>query len=59
MKRSEINGRIRDAMAFFESHRFFLPPFAGWTPEDWARRAVPFLLGLGPKDNGKQLTAPG
>src|SRR6266481_2796839 len=29
------------------------------TPESWARTAVPFLLGLGPKDNGKQLTAPG
>ena len=25
----------------------------------WARRAVPFLLRLGPKDNGKPLTAPG
>jgi NAD(P)-dependent dehydrogenase (short-subunit alcohol dehydrogenase family) len=28
-------------------------------PEDWARRAVPFLIKLGPKDNGKPLTAPG
>jgi NAD(P)-dependent dehydrogenase (short-subunit alcohol dehydrogenase family) len=28
------------------------------TPEKWARKAVPFLLGLGPKDNGKSLTAP-
>jgi len=28
------------------------------TPEAWARRAAPFLLGLGPKDNGKPLTAP-
>jgi len=27
-------------------------------PEKWARTAVPFLLGLGPKDNGKQLTVP-
>lgn len=26
---------------------------------DWAKAAVPFLLRLGPKDNGKQLTAPG
>lgn len=24
----------------------------------WARKAVPFLIGLGPKDNGKPLTAP-
>jgi hypothetical protein len=26
------------------------------TPEQWAKRAVPFLLGLGPKDNGKSLS---
>jgi NAD(P)-dependent dehydrogenase (short-subunit alcohol dehydrogenase family) len=29
------------------------------TPERWAKSAVPFLLKLGPNDNGKQLTAPG
>ncbi len=29
------------------------------TPEAWASRAVPFLLKLGPGDNGQQLTAPG
>jgi len=29
------------------------------SPETWAKRAVPFLLGLGPKDNGKPLTVPG
>jgi len=28
------------------------------TPEQWARTAVPFLLQLGPKHNGHQLTAP-
>jgi NAD(P)-dependent dehydrogenase (short-subunit alcohol dehydrogenase family) len=28
------------------------------TPERWAKTAVPFLLTLGPNDNGKQLTAP-
>ena len=26
--------------------------------QQWAEKAVPFLLGLGPKDNGKALTAP-
>jgi len=26
------------------------------TPAEWAKRAVPFLLGLGPGDNGKPLT---
>lgn len=29
------------------------------TAERWAEAAVPFLLGLGPKDNGKPLTVPG
>ena len=29
------------------------------TAERWAKTAVPFLLRLGPGDNGKQLTAPG
>jgi NAD(P)-dependent dehydrogenase (short-subunit alcohol dehydrogenase family) len=28
------------------------------TPETWAKKAVPFLLGLGPRDNGKPLSAP-
>jgi NAD(P)-dependent dehydrogenase (short-subunit alcohol dehydrogenase family) len=28
------------------------------SPDEWAQKAVPFLLGLGPKDNGKSLTAP-
>lgn len=29
------------------------------TPEQWASTAVPFLIKLGPKDNGRPLTAPG
>jgi NAD(P)-dependent dehydrogenase (short-subunit alcohol dehydrogenase family) len=29
------------------------------SPERWARAAVPFLLGLGPRDNGRSLTVPG
>jgi NAD(P)-dependent dehydrogenase (short-subunit alcohol dehydrogenase family) len=28
------------------------------TPEQWAKKAVPFLLKIGPRDNGKQLTVP-
>jgi hypothetical protein len=27
-------------------------------PEEWAKVTVPFLLKLGPADNGKPLTAP-
>lgn len=29
------------------------------SPEQWAQDAIPFLLQLGPKDNGKPLTVPG
>ena len=29
------------------------------SPARWAEKAVPFLLGLEPKDNGKPLTVPG
>jgi len=25
-------------------------------PDEWATRAVPFLLGIGPPDNGRSLT---
>ena len=28
------------------------------SPEQWAKKAVPFLLQIGPKDNGRPLTAP-
>lgn len=28
------------------------------SPEEWARSAVPFLMKLGPRDNGRPLTAP-
>ena len=29
------------------------------SPAQWAQRAVPFLLGLGPRDNGQPMTVPG
>ena len=29
------------------------------SPAEWAEPAVPFLLGLSPRDNGKPLTVPG
>jgi D-lyxose ketol-isomerase len=38
MKRSSINKYIAEATAFFADHHFFLPPYAIWTPEDWAQR---------------------
>lgn len=38
MKRSEINAIIRDADAFIRKHGFHLPPFAYWSPADWATK---------------------
>lgn len=38
MKRSQINALLRDAAAFFESHSFRLPPFAFWSPQEWATK---------------------
>ncbi len=35
MKRSEINRAIRRMEAFAQKHGFPLPPFCGWTPEEW------------------------
>ena len=38
MKRSEINALIASAKHLFHQHGFRLPPFAAWTPADWARK---------------------
>ncbi|MDA0334968.1 MAG: D-lyxose/D-mannose family sugar isomerase [bacterium] len=40
MKRSRINAIMADADAFLRSRLFYLPPFAYWTPQDWARRGA-------------------
>ena len=37
MRRSALNRYIQEAAGFFAEHRFALPPFAFWTPEDWRR----------------------
>lgn len=38
MKRSEINALIDDAMHILHSHQIRLPPFAYWTPDEWAKK---------------------
>lgn len=38
MKRSVINTIMRDADAFFGERSFYLPPFAYWSPEEWATK---------------------
>lgn len=35
MKRSEVNRLMREAWAFFDLHRFRLPAWASWSPEQW------------------------
>lgn len=39
MKRSEINGIIKDSMDFALKMGYHLPPFAFWTPEEWAGKS--------------------
>lgn len=41
MKRSEIEAIIGKSLAMMASQRFYLPPFAGWTPEQWREQAEP------------------
>lgn len=38
MKRSEINGILREAKEFLAEQSFHLPPFAFWGPEDWKEK---------------------
>ena len=38
MKRSQINRVIRDMEALIARQHFELPPFARWTPQDWAQK---------------------
>jgi len=35
MKRSEINSIIQTSREFFNKHRFLLPKWAYWSPEEW------------------------
>jgi len=38
MKRSEVNAIMRDADGFMRGLQFHLPPFAYWTPAEWAAK---------------------
>jgi D-lyxose ketol-isomerase len=40
MKRSEVNGIMREALGFLQERSFVLPPFALWSPEDWAHKGA-------------------
>ncbi|NDV23280.1 D-lyxose/D-mannose family sugar isomerase [Desulfovibrio sp. JC022] len=57
MKRSEINALIVKAKEFYASHRFNLPKWAFWGPEDWKGKGesevVHNMLGWDLTDYGK------
>lgn len=38
MKRSEINAALRELEEMAREYRFSLPPFCGYTPEEWKRK---------------------
>lgn len=38
MKRSDINATIKKMEKYIAEYRFELPPFLGWTPEEWAQK---------------------
>ena len=38
MKRSEINGIIKEFEGMLKEYRFALPPFLSFTPEEWAEK---------------------
>ena len=37
MKRSFINHKITEGIAFLKEHQFFLPPWLYWSPAEWAQ----------------------
>lgn len=38
MKRSEVNAILEEALAYFAAKKFYLPPFARWSPQEWQTR---------------------
>lgn len=59
MKRSQINAAIRRMESMIQAHGFRLPPFCGWTPQDWAGKGHEYdeirdnMLGWDVTDYGK------
>lgn len=42
MKRSELNKIMQDAVEFIDKMNFKLPPFAFWSPEEWAEKGTDY-----------------
>lgn len=59
MKRSQINKAIRSMEQMLKEHRFELPPFCNWTPQEWQSKGHEFdeirdnMLGWDVTDYGK------
>ena len=59
MKRSEINAAIRNMEALVRRNGFALPPFCGWTPDEWRKKGREYdeirdnMLGWDITDYGK------
>ena len=59
MKRSEINACIKYMENLIQSHGFKLPPFCGWTPQEWETKGHEYdeirdnMLGWDITDYGK------
>ena len=58
MKRSEINAIIKEFEGLLEKHQFVLPPFLGFTPDEWKEKGEEYqeiwgnALGLDVTDYG-------
>ncbi|MGI5899495.1 MAG: D-lyxose/D-mannose family sugar isomerase [Christensenellales bacterium] len=58
MKRSQINAAIKRMEKLLEEHRFMLPEFCRWTPQDWSTKGSEYdeirdnLLGWDVTDYG-------
>ena len=59
MKRSEINGILKENIEFIKSQNFSLPPFAWFTPDEWKGKGHEYdeirdhMLGWDITDYGK------
>ena len=42
MKRSELNKIMKDAVDFINEMKFILPPFAYWSPKEWAEKGAAY-----------------
>lgn len=59
MKRSQINAQIKRLEAMAAKHGFVLPPFCGWTPQEWDEKGTEYneirhnMLGWDVTDYGR------